>query len=448
MNPDIFRRYDIRGIADSELTDDVVERIAMAFGSRLRRGGRRTVVVGRDVRLSSPRIADCVIRGLLSTGCDAMDLGVVPTPVLYFSIHRLRAHGAVMVTGSHLLKDHNGLKLCIGTDSFFGEDIQRLRRAALKGEFLTGAGRLSHRSVTDEYVRAVVKRNSTKRRPRVVLDPGNGTAGPIATSILRRIGCRVNCINCRPDGRFPVHQPDPTVPAYMRELVETVKKTRADIGVGIDGDGDRIGVVDELGNIVWGDRLLALYSEELLSSVPGAEIIFEVKCSQALPEFIRYLGGRPKMWKTGHSLIKAKMKKDNALLAGEMSGHMFFAHNWYGFDDAIYASARTASILSRSAMTMSEMLSRIPFYHATPETRIESTDKRKFEVVEKVKEHFSKRHRTVKIDGVRVEFGDGWGLVRASNTEPIIVARFEAKTEERLAEIQRKIMAKVNQYNR
>jgi phosphomannomutase/phosphoglucomutase len=448
VNPDIFRRYDIRGLADSDLTDEVVERIAKAYGSHLRRSGRKKVVVGKDVRLSSPRIASSAIRGLVSTGCNVADLGIVPTPVLYYSIQRLNAHGAVMVTGSHLLKKYNGLKLCIDTDSFFGKDIQKLRKAAKKGDFLPGRGRLSRKSVTEEYVDAVISRNTLERSVRVVLDPGNGTAGPIASRILRGIGCRVKCINCKPDGRFPAHQPDPTVPAYMRQLVKVVKETRAEIGIGIDGDGDRIGVVDELGKIVWGDRLLALYSEELLSSVPKAEIIFEVKCSQALPEYIRSLGGRPKMWKTGHSLIKAKMKKDNALLAGEMSGHMFFAHKWYGFDDAIYASAKTASILSRGARTMSELLTRIPSYFATPETRIGSTDKRKFEVVKRVKEHFTKKYRTVNIDGVRIEFGDGWGLVRASNTEPIIVARFEATTKKRLAEIQQTIMSKVNQYNR
>lgn len=448
MNPHIFRRYDIRGRAASDLKDPVVESIAKAFGSHLRRTGRIRLVVGRDVRQSSPRIAETVIRGLLSTGCNVYDLGLVPTPVFYFAIHRLKAEGGIMVTGSHLLKDYNGLKLCKGTESFFGKDIQGLKRIAEKGSFLKGEGRRKRKSVVDDYVEAVSLRNRTEGQVRVVLDPGNGTAGPIARSILNRIGCRVKCINCRPDGRFPAHQPDPTVPEYMEQLVDQVVKTEADLGIGIDGDGDRIGVVDELGNIVWGDRLLALYSEELLSKVPGAEIIFEVKCSQALPEYIKSLGGKPKMWKTGHSLIKAKMKRDNALLAGEMSGHMFFAHRWFGFDDAIFASAKMASIVSRRGEPVSKLLKRIPSYFSTPETRIKSTDTLKFKVVEKVKSYFSRKYRTVKIDGVRVEFGDGWGLVRASNTEPVIVARFEARTRERLKKIKTEIISKVNQYNK
>lgn len=448
MNPHIFRLYDIRGVAASDLRDDVIECIAKAFGSHLRRSGRTRLVVGRDVRLSSPRVATAVKSGLLSTGCNVIDLGIVPTPVLYFSIHKLRADGGVMVTGSHLLKKYNGLKLCKGADSIYGREIQRIRAIVETGRFLKGEGSESRRSVADTYIDAVIRRNKVGRRLKVVIDPGNGTAGPILRTILSELGCRVKCINCEPDGRFPAHQPDPTVPKYMKQLVQSVLEAKADIGIGVDGDADRIGVVDELGNIVWGDRLLALYAEELLSKVPGAEVIFEVKCSQALPEYIRSLGGKPKMWKTGHSLIKAKMKRDKALLAGEMSGHMFFAHDWYGFDDAIFASAKIVSILSKAGKPMSSLLGRIPSYFATPETRIKSTDRRKFEVVRKAKSHFSRQHKTVKIDGVRVEYGDGWGLVRASNTEPIVVARFEAKTKKRLKEIRQEIMAKVNQYNR
>jgi len=448
VNPHIFRQYDIRGVAASDLTEDVVQRIGRAFGTHLKRASRKRLVLGRDVRLSSPRIAKTIKKGLLSTGCNVIDLGVVPTPVFYFSIYRLRAQGGVMVTGSHLLKKYNGLKLCKGAETIYGKEIQKIRKIAESGKFLTGRGRENRRSVTEAYKDSVVKKNRVEKKLKVVIDPGNGTGGPIVRSILRELGCRVECINCKPDGRFPAHQPDPTVPKYMTQLVQNVLEKHADIGIGIDGDADRIGVVDELGNLVWGDKLLALYAEELLSKVPGAEIIFEVKCSQALPEYIRSLGGRPKMWKTGHSLIKAKMKRDEALLAGEMSGHMFFAHNWYGFDDAIFASARIVSILSRADASMSVLLEKIPKYFATPEVRIESTDRRKFEVVDKVKSFFSQKYRTRKIDGVRIEYGDGWGLVRASNTEPIVVARFEAKTRKRLQEIEKEIMTKVNQYNR
>ncbi len=448
MNPHIFRRYDIRGLAASDLEDRSVAKIARAFGTYIRRRRGRRLALARDVRLSSPRIAKAVKAGLLSAGCDVVDLGVAPTPVFYFSLHKLRVDGGIMVTGSHLVKKYNGLKLSRGTESIYGEEIQRIRELAESGKFVSGKGSEKRKSVTDDYVKAVARRTKLGRQLAVVLDPGNGTAGPVARRVLASIGCKVRCINCKPDGRFPVHQPDPTVPRYMEDLVRTVLAAKADIGIGIDGDGDRIGVVDETGKIVWGDRLLALYAEELLSDVPGAEVIFEVKCSQALPEYISSLGGKPKMWKTGHSLIKAKMRRDGALLAGEMSGHMFFGHKWYGFDDAIYASARIASILSRREGSMSALLARIPFYFATPETRIESTDSRKFDVVEKVKSYFSRDHRTLKIDGVRIEYGDGWGLVRASNTEPIIVARFEAKTEERLRQIQDEVMSRVNEYNR
>jgi phosphomannomutase/phosphoglucomutase len=448
VNPNIYRRYDIRGLADSDLESQAVQKIARAYGTYIRRRGGKKLTLARDVRQSSPRIAKGVKTGLLSTGCDVIDLGVAPTPVFYFSLHKLRVDGGIMVTGSHLVKKYNGLKLSRGIESIYGEEIQKIRRIAESGRFLRGRGREGRKSVTDDYVRAVTRRIKLGRPLTVVLDPGNGTAGPIARRILAGAGCKVHCINCKPDGRFPAHQPDPTVPSYMEDLVKTVLRLKAQIGIGIDGDGDRIGVVDEKGNIVWGDRLLALYAEELLREVPGAEVIFEVKCSQALPEYIKSLGGRPKMWKTGHSLIKAKMKKDRALLAGEMSGHMFFAHKWHGFDDAIFASARIASILSMREEPLSALLARIPSYFSTPETRIDSTDSRKFQVVEKVKEYFSRDHKTLKIDGVRIEYGDGWGLVRASNTEPVIVARFEAKTEERLQQIQDEIMSRVNQYNR
>jgi len=435
MNPHIFREYDIRGVAESDLTDQVVERIGLAFGTILRREGAEEVAVGKDVRLSSTRLSHALTKGLTQTGCRIIDIGVVPTPVLYFSLYLYNAGGGVMVTGSHNPKEYNGFKLCKGKSNIYGETIQGLRKLIEKEEFVRGSGSVREDNPVPAYVEAVRRRIDLKRSLKVLIDPGNGTVGPIATRLFEELGVAVDCIYCEPDGNFPNHLPDPTVEKYVEDLANRVRATRTEVGIGYDGDGDRIGVVDENGSIIWGDKLLAIFSKQILKRKPKAKIIFDVKCSQGLVEFIENHGGLPLMWKTGHSLIKAKMKEEDSPLAGEMSGHMFFADNYYGYDDAIFASARLLEILSQTDSPLSRLAAEVPFYHATPEIRVDCEDETKFDVVERLRDHFARDHQVITIDGVRVLFDGGWGLVRASNTQPVLVLRFEARTEKRLEEI-------------
>ena len=447
LNPQIFREYDIRGIADEDLTDDVVERIGRAFGTYVRRRGGRRLAVGRDVRLSSPRIRKALVEGLLKAGCDVVDVGQVPTPVLYFSIVHLGTDGGVMVTGSHNPIEYNGLKLCYpGTGAVYGGGIQELRRSVEEGDFEEGEGRLEEREVVDAYISTITSRIELRRPLKVVVDAGNGTTSEIGPRLLRELGAEVVPLYCEVDGSFPNHLPDPTIPEYLEDLRREVLRTGADLGIGWDGDGDRIGVLDEGGEIIWGDRLLAIYAKDVLERLPGSTIVFDVKCSQALVEYIEAHGGRPLMWKTGHSLIKAKMKEEGAPLAGEMSGHMFFSDGYFGYDDALYASARLLGILSRTPKKLSEVASEVPKYHSTPEIRVDCPDDEKFEVVRKVADRFRGKFPVVETDGVRVQFGDGWGLVRASNTQPVLVLRFEARTPKRLKEIAEEVVSVLEDY--
>ncbi len=443
MNPEIFRMYDIRGIADRDLTDEVVEKIGKAYGTMLRRERRTDCAVGMDVRHSSSRIKQALIHGITSTGIDVLDIGMVPTPVLYFSVFHYNLGGGIEVTGSHNPVEYNGLKLMKGTKTIYGDEIQKLREMIEKEDFEKGTGSVRELNPVPDYIEKVLSIVYPGRKLKVVLDPGNGTAGPIAKRIFEKLGAEVVCINCEPDGDFPAHLPDPTIPEYMQQLIERVKEERADFGVGYDGDADRIGAVDEHGNIVWGDKLLGVFSKYVLERFPGSHIIFDVKCSQGIEEYISSLGGKPVMWKTGHSLIKAKMRELSSPLAGEMSGHMFCGGDYYGYDDAIFASARLYDILSNSEKTLSELVAEIPYYHATPEIRIETTEEDKWRIVEEIKELFRKKYRTIEIDGVRILFGDGWGLVRPSNTQPVIVARFEARTPERLEEIKKEVLDEI-----
>ncbi len=438
MNPHIFREYDIRGLVDKDLTEETARLIGLSFGTFLREKGGRSAVVGRDVRMSSPALAKALIEGIADTGCDVADAGVVPTPVLYFSILHYGRDGGVMVTGSHNPIEFNGFKLCIGAASMFGEEIGRLRDIIQSGKFETGSGKVETLDPVNEYSDYVAERITVNKRLKVVVDAGNGTAGEIAPAIFRRLGCEVSELYCRPDGTFPNHLPDPTVPELMDDLIEKVKAEKADLGIGFDGDADRIGAVDEKGNIVWGDRLLALFAGEILKK-GNEKIIFDVKCSQALVESIESAGGTPVMWKTGHSLIKKKMKEENSPLAGEMSGHMFFADNYYGYDDAIYAACRLLELLSATDASLSMLDSRIPRYMSTPEIRVDAADEDKFRVVEEAGRYFRKKYDTIDVDGVRILFPEGWGLIRASNTQPVIVMRFEAKTEKALAEIRESV---------
>ena len=437
MNPGMFREYDIRGIAGKDMTEDDVFLIGKGVGTFIREHGRTKLTVGRDCRLTSDLYSEKVIEGLLSTGCDVIDIGVCPTPVLYFSIQHFNQEGGVMVTASHNPGEYNGFKLCIDLDSIHGKDIQKILGIIKEKSFVEGKGSLSTADVVTPYLE-FVENNITLAGPiKVGVDAGNGTAGVVAVPLLKKLNCEVYDIYCDMDGTFPNHEADPTVEKNMQDLIALVKEKRLDIGIGYDGDGDRIGVVDEKGNIVYGDKLMIIFAREILSRKPGATFISEVKCSKTMYDDIEKHGGRAIMWKTGHSLIKKKMKEENAELAGEMSGHMFFADRYFGYDDATYASCRLLEILTKTGKKISELLSDVPRTYTTPEIRVECPDDKKFVVVQKITDYFRERYNVIDIDGVRVLFEDGWGLVRASNTQPALVLRFEALSESRLSEIRK-----------
>jgi phosphomannomutase/phosphoglucomutase len=437
MNSEMFREYDIRGIAGKDMTEADVVLIGKGIGTFLRQNGSTRITVGRDCRISSGSYSSKLIEGLLTTGCQIVDIGVCPTPVLYFSIHHLGQEGGVMVTASHNPAEYNGFKMCLGSGSIHGEDIQGIRRIIENEAFVEASGGvLSAAEVLPAYQAFVRNNISLDKKLRIAVDAGNGTAGVVAVPIMKMMDIEVHDIYCDMDGTFPNHEADPTVLKNLTDLIALVHEHKLDVGIGYDGDGDRIGVVDEKGNVVYGDKLMILFSREILSRKPGATFISEVKCSQTLYDDIERNGGRAVMWKTGHSLIKAKMKEEGAELAGEMSGHMFFADRYLGFDDATYASCRLLEILSRTDKPLSALLSDVPITFTTPEIRVDCPDDRKFDVVKKVTAHFKQRHRVIDIDGARVLFEDGWGLVRASNTQPALVLRFEAASENRLTQIQ------------
>lgn len=446
MNPNIFRAYDIRGLAEYDLTDEVVENIGRAYGTYLARKGKKIVVTGRDVRLSSPRIQSALNRGILSTGMDVMDVGMVPTPVLYFAIVHFQVDGGVMVTGSHNPIEFNGLKLSEGLASLYGEQIQQLRQIIEKNDFETGQGQLIEKEIISQYKSMILQRIQLKRSFKIVIDAGNGTAGPIAPELFEKMGCTVIPLYCEPDGRFPNHLPDPTVMDYIQDLKNKVLETQADLGIGYDGDADRMGIVDKKGRVVFADQILALLSQDVLSRNPGATIVFDVKCSQLLPEVIEKAGGKPLMWKTGHSLLKAKMKEVGAPLAGEMSGHIFFKDGYFGYDDGIYVSFRFVQFLSSQEKSLDQLVDALPQFVSTPEIRMECPDEEKFRIVEELVSLFKKEYPVIDVDGARVLFGGGWGLVRASNTQPILVLRFEAKTPSRLEEIRSIFMEKLSRF--
>lgn len=434
INPSIFREYDIRGIAETDLKDENAELLGLGLGTYYRLNNQKRVVIGGDVRLSTPRIMEVFVKSLRATGCDVIDIGIVPTPVLYFSLFHYNIPNGIMVTASHNPKEFNGCKICANKTAIYGEEIQKIRRIIEEKEFINGGGSYEKREIIQDYIDTIISKMKIKKGLKIIVDTGNGTCGPIMEKILQRLNLEFEILYKEPDGNFRNHLPDPTVEKYMKDLIDRVKSERFDAGIGLDGDGDRIGVVDENGNIIWGDVLLAIFAEKIIKNQPGAKIIFEVKCSKGLIERIEELGGTPIMYRTGHSLIKAEMKKQNAPLAGEMSGHIFFADRYFGYDDAIYASLRLLEILSEGKK-LSELAGRVPKYYSTPEIRVDTLDEKKFLVVEKLKNEFKDRYKIIDIDGVRVDFGDGWGLVRASNTQPVLVLRFEAKSEKRLDEI-------------
>ena len=444
MNPRIFREYDIRGLVDQDLTVEGARLIGQSLATYLSRQGMQEAVVGRDGRLSSPRLHGSLVQGMVAGGMDVMDIGVCPTPVFYFSLFHLNRDGGAMITGSHNPPEFNGFKLCSGKETLHGEQIQELRRIIESQNFIRGQGALFRQEILPAYRQFMAQNIRLQRKIKVVVDSGNGTAGLVAPAILRDLGCEVIDLYTEVDGRFPNHHPDPTIPEYMQALIAKVRETGAEVGIGYDGDADRIGAVDHNGNIIWGDQLMILFSRQVLRDHPGATIVSEVKCSQNLYDDIAKNGGRGIMGRAGHSLLKKQMKEEKALLGGEMSGHIFFADRYFGYDDAIYASCRLVEILSRTEKRIPDLLSDVPQAFNTPEIRVDCPDDRKFLIAEKVKESFRNEYPIVDVDGVRVIFPDGWGLVRASNTQPILVLRFEARTPERLREIRSLVEKKVD----
>ena len=431
----IFRQYDIRGIVGQDLTTRVAHGVGRAFAAYMaRQGVEGTVAIGRDNRPSGTALRDALVRALTESGVDVVDIGVVPTPLLYWSLHNLPVVAGIQITGSHNPPEYNGFKLSLGKAALYGDSIQELYALLQGGSFPAGSGEVREVQVIDRYVDDIVKRTAPlSRKLKVVCDCGNGVGALVAPQLLDRLGVEWTGLYCVSDGTFPNHHPDPTVPENLVDIIAKVRETGADVGVAFDGDADRIGVIDEHGEIIWGDRLLIIYARDALTRTgPGKPIIFDVKSSQSLPDAIGKAGGKPVMWKTGHSLIKEKMRELGAPVAGEMSGHMFFTEGFYGHDDALYGAARLLRIIADSGKSVSELLADVPDFLSTPEIRVDVPEEIKFELVEEAARHFRATHDVIDVDGVRVLFGDGWGLIRASNTQPVLVLRFEARSEARL----------------
>ncbi len=448
INRQLFREYDIRGIVDRELTEEAVTLVGMAFGTLVRRNGGSFITCGRDGRLHSERLEKALIKGLHATGTDVVDIGQCPTPVLYFSLFHLESHGGIQITGSHNPPDYNGLKMCLGRETIYGGKIQKLRELIEKGDFESGDGQVKHRDILPDYM-SYLKENIKVSRPvKVVLDCGNGVAALTAPEAFRQAGCNVTSLFCTVDGNFPNHHPDPTVLENLVDLKDAVIQGQAELGIAFDGDGDRIGVVDETGRVIYGDKILMILARSLLARHPGAAVIGEVKCSYLLYDDIKAHGGKPVMWKTGHSLIKQKMKETGALLAGEMSGHVFFADRYFGYDDATYSALRLVEIVSEGHRPLSSFLEDIPETVSTPEIRVECPEELKFTMVKEMKKWLGANYDIIDVDGVRVVFPDGWGLIRASNTQPVLVLRFEAETQERLQEIRDLVEGKLSEISK
>ncbi len=439
LNPEIFRQYDIRGIAGKDMNAEDVMLLGRAIGTYLQQQGNRYVAVGRDCRVSSDEYSAHLIQGLTAAGCRVVDIGICTTPVSYFAVRHLQTQGSIMVTASHNPPEYNGFKICSGIDSVFGEELQKIRRIIADGAFESGRGSTESYDILTPYIDYMLQNINLQRPLRVGVDAGNGTAGLTAVPVLKGLGCEVHELYTELDGTFPNHEADPTVVENMADLVALVKERQLDVGIGFDGDGDRLGVVDADGSLVFGDQMMIVFSREILSRKPGATFISEVKCSQTMYDDISAHGGQAIMWKTGHSLIKKKMKEVRAELAGEMSGHMFFADRYYGYDDAVYAACRLLEILAAQGRTIGQLLADVPKTFNTPEIRVDCADHIKFEVVRQATEYFQQRENVIDIDGARILFGDGWGLVRASNTQPALVLRFEALSEKRLSEIRQTV---------
>jgi phosphomannomutase / phosphoglucomutase len=434
----IFRQYDVRGVVGRDLTEEAARAIGRGYAAILAgRGVRGAVAVGRDNRPTGPGLHNALVAGLTESGVDVVDVGVVPTPLLYWALHHEPVVGGIQITGSHNPPEYNGFKMCVGSETLHGEHIQHLYTVIQGGVFPQGAGSVRAAFIIDRYVDDVVARiGPIARRLKIVVDCGNGVGALVAGKLFGRLAVDATYLFCESDGTFPNHHPDPTVLDNLRDLIAAVRRQHADLGIAFDGDADRIGVVDADGSVVWGDHVLILYARDVLARLGGGQpIIFDVKCSQALPAAVTAAGGVPIMWKTGHSLIKEKMKEMHAQVAGEMSGHMFFAEGFYGHDDALYGAARLIRIVAESGRPLAALFADVPRFVSTPEIRVECPDDRKFGIVDAATAHFRATHDVIDVDGVRVLFGDGWGLLRASNTQPVLVLRFEAQTADRLGAI-------------
>ena len=439
INAQIFREYDIRGIVERDLSGDVAEQIGRAFGSEVKKrlGGSPTVTVGHDNRPSSPKLADGIIRGITSAGVNVIDVGTVPTPVLYYAAAVFNADGGLQITGSHNPPEYNGFKMLVKGRALYGDAIQGLRARIDQQDFETGSGKRETREIIPQYIEDVGSRFKLERPVKVVADCGNGTGSLVAVELLRRIGAEVVPLYCESDGTFPNHHPDPTVDENVQDLIALVRKEKAAAGIGFDGDADRVGAVDETGGIIRGDILLLLFGLDALERLGAPQkLVFDVKCSQVVPEVYKQAGGEPIMYKTGHSLIKEKMKEVGAPIAGELSGHICFGEDYYGFDDALYGACLLVQLISRDQTPLSARVAKFPKYVSTPEIRVEVAEEEKFDIVKRAVEHFKKNYEVIDVDGARVLFGDGWGLIRASNTQPVLVLRYEARTPEGLQKIQ------------
>jgi len=429
LKTNIFREYDIRGVAETELPDSGIAQLGQAVGTLIKSRKGSQVNLGRDCRLSSPRLRDAFCAGLKASGCHVTDIGIVPTPLLYYSVFHLEAAGGVMITGSHNPREYNGFKIMIGESTIHGDDIQQLRRIIETESYDSGEGSERGFDVVTPYVDEITSHFHFERKVKLVFDGGNGVGGPVFAKMAEKLNIEARGLFIEMDGSFPNHDPDPTQPKNLTHLIEAVRESPVDLGIAFDGDSDRIGAVDEHGEVIYGDMLLLIYGREILSRKPGSTVIGEVKCSQIMYDQLKQAGGSPIMWKTGHSLIKAKMKETGAELAGEMSGHMFFADGYYGFDDALYAACRLLEIVSKSGKPLSAQLLGIPKMTSTPELRLDCPDDQKFQVVDRVRSHFQSLYGVNDVDGARILFAQGWGLLRASNTQPVLVMRFEAESE-------------------
>lgn len=444
VNPYVFREYDIRGVVTEDFSPEFARALGLGFGTYVKRKGGQEISLSGDVRLTTPMLKDNFKAGVLKSGVDVIDIGILPTPANYYSMFKLDVAGAAQITGSHNPPEMNGFKLSFQKGAVYGEMIQEILKIIEDDNYEKGEGTEVSYNLLPEYISMVLEKINFDRPMKIAMDCGNAAACLAAPQIFRQLGIDLTEIFCDVDGTFPNHHPDPTIPANLSELIRTVEEGEFDCGVAYDGDADRVGIVADDGQVVWADVLMALLLPEIIE--PGDEILFDVKCSQALEEEIRRLGGKPVIWKTGHSLIKQKMKELNCKFGGEMSGHLFFGDNFFGFDDAIYVSARVVQMLSRQNQSLSQLVSRLPQYVSTPEMRLECPDdKTKFQLAEAATKYFSAHYDCLDVDGVRIRFDDGWGLVRASNTQPVIVVRFEAKTEERMEEIKATVLSKLQE---